>query len=663
MSFQAYHGVNGAQHQAKFNTLSSQGYRMISLSVYGDPGSPLYAAVWVQRGGPAWVAVHGIDATAYQNFFNTWTAKGYVPVLVSATGPIANAVFAAVFEQGIQGPWQARHGVPANTIQAMNAQAKSQGLILRWAAAYGDSANPVFAAVWVPNTGQTLWNNDGIVDSASTYQGRFDAEFSGWCRPAFVTLNRSGQYLSLFVDNQIGPWQARHGLTPAQYQTAFDTLTQQGYFPVCVQAAGPDANSATFAAIFVQSQNVVAKVFSATGPVANAQIDAIIQQMMQNFGVRHAAVAIVHGSQLVYARGYTLAEPGWPIAQPTTCFRLASASKTPTAIAIYQLIQEGKVKLGDTLQNILGLQTPSGGAPSDRRFNQITIQQLLEHTSGLNPSGYDDDVAVRNAFKAAGKPATLPVSATMTDSYVASLPLQSDPGATQVYNNCGYDLLGRVVAKLHNQSRPIDAYQQYLFKPLSITRIRRAVSLVANQPLDEARYQNYDLPVYPSVMSDAQPLVPDVYGNVQLEIKEGAGGLTGAATDLARLVAILISQKDNPALTRATLVSMLSAGAKLKAAGHDRAGYGFDELYESPSNPHGLGVLGSGQFYGQKGGSLASCGAELQFNGDWGFTMLSGSGNPNQGWYPDFPAVMNIAKSTNWGAGDLFPQFGMPSLS
>lgn len=98
MKFQAYHGVNGAQHQVHFNTLSAQGYRMISLSVYGDSNSPLYAAVWVQRGGPAWVAVHGIDAAAYQNFFNTQTAKGLVPVLVSATGPYSSAVFAAVFE-------------------------------------------------------------------------------------------------------------------------------------------------------------------------------------------------------------------------------------------------------------------------------------------------------------------------------------------------------------------------------------------------------------------------------------------------------------------------------------------------------------------------------------------------------------------------------------
>src|SRR6266849_7229947 len=89
--FRAYHGVTGAQHQASFNSLSAQGFRMISLSVYGDPGDARYAAVWVQRPGPAWVAVHGVDSAGYQSFFNNWTAKGFVPVRVSATGTSSNA--------------------------------------------------------------------------------------------------------------------------------------------------------------------------------------------------------------------------------------------------------------------------------------------------------------------------------------------------------------------------------------------------------------------------------------------------------------------------------------------------------------------------------------------------------------------------------------------
>jgi hypothetical protein len=135
--FQAYHGVTGNQHQQNFNSLSAQGFRMISLSVYGDPSDARYAAVWVQRQGTAWVAVHGVDSAGYQSFFNNWTAKGFVPVIVSATGGSSNAIFAAVFEQGISGAWMARHGMTSGpdthvgTFQNLNKTARNSKMILR----------------------------------------------------------------------------------------------------------------------------------------------------------------------------------------------------------------------------------------------------------------------------------------------------------------------------------------------------------------------------------------------------------------------------------------------------------------------------------------------------------------------------------------------------
>src|SRR5262249_36914048 len=109
--FQAYHGVTGAQHQTNFNTLSAQGYRMISLSVYVDPGNARYVTVWVQLAGPALMAILVIESAGYMTMFNICNAKGYVPVLVSATGASTNAIFAAVFEQGIASAWLARHGM------------------------------------------------------------------------------------------------------------------------------------------------------------------------------------------------------------------------------------------------------------------------------------------------------------------------------------------------------------------------------------------------------------------------------------------------------------------------------------------------------------------------------------------------------------------------
>ena len=76
----------------------------------------------------------------------------------------------------------------------------------------------------------------------------------------------------------------------------------------------------------------------------------------------------------------------------------------------------------------------------------------------------------------------------------------------------------------------------------------------------------------------------------------------------------------------------------------------------------GAASLGNNKYYGQKGGSLDTSGNVLQINGDWGIAMCwAGKATAASGWYPDYPAVMNIAKTVAW-ATDLFPQFGMPSL-
>jgi hypothetical protein len=179
VTVQAYHGVTGAVHQAKFNEFSSEGYRIISLSVCGDPGDPRYAAVWVQRQGAAWVAVHGVESAGYQAFFNQTTAAGFVPALVSATGWAGNAIFAAVFEKGIAGLWMARHGMtsgtPASlaTFQGENAAAAQHGMALRSFAIYGNLSDRRYAAVWHANPGFVKWHVPPS-DTARSYQTAFN---------------------------------------------------------------------------------------------------------------------------------------------------------------------------------------------------------------------------------------------------------------------------------------------------------------------------------------------------------------------------------------------------------------------------------------------------------------------------------------------------------
>jgi CubicO group peptidase (beta-lactamase class C family) len=262
---------------------------------------------------------------------------------------------------------------------------------------------------------------------------------------------------------------------------------------------------------------------------------------------------------------------------------------------------------------------------------------------------------VRRAFAAAhpGKAWHLPVSAAMVDSYIASRDLAAPPGKAYAYNNCAYYLLGRIVAKLCGEAMPMTALQRQLLAPLGITRLRRARSLVADQPADEARYcvtsiadHQRDIPLRPSVMSDDQPLVPIGYGSGQLEISEGAGGLTAAMPDVARLIAILIDQRDNPALRRDTLREMLTNAAK-------RHGHGFDSAKD----------LGEGRFYGQKGGALSTSRNVLQLRGEFGFALCwAGVPDADVNWYPDFPALMSIAHRVKWSDADLFGEFGMKSL-
>ena len=403
----------------------------------------------------------------------------------------------------------------------MNADARTKGLRPLCIASYGEADSPRFAAIWQNNTGAdaVLWNNDGTLDSLDQLNQRNAAQVSNWCRPVFITLNKNLKFCSVFEASDAGQFHVTSSTPAIGYALEYEQwATQKGFLPICVQAAGEDTLTATFAAIFVEKDKVSPRVWNATGIEGGTNIANRVRAAMTDAIIRQGSVAIVYQKRLVYARGFNMAEANWPQAEPRIRIRLASCSKTITALAIFQLIEEGKLKLSDRMQAILNLKTPAGHEPVDPQFSQITIQQLLEHSSGLNTDMFDSDLsALQKTFGHAGKTVSLPVSAGDTDSFIASLPMVSPPGQLFVYSNCGYYLLGRVVNQLRGTSRPIDAYQKHLFDPLQITRIRRAKDLVADQEPGEARYQDPDLRVGTSVFPGGQ-LVPSYYGTYHLEI-------------------------------------------------------------------------------------------------------------------------------------------------
>lgn len=148
--------------------------------------------------------------------------------------------------------------------------------------------------------------------------------------------------------------------------------------------------------------------------------------------------------------------------RPDGQYRIGSVTKAFTAVIALQLADEGKLRLGASVQRYL-----PGVLP--RRYPRITVRQLLDHTSGLPPS--QEDVRdsdprwyVRHRFE--GK-TPRQVIATATDD-----PMVSKPGTEQRYNGVNYFLAGLVIEKAAGHSyahelrtrilRPLDLHDTYL---------------------------------------------------------------------------------------------------------------------------------------------------------------------------------------------------------
>ncbi|MFD2763501.1 serine hydrolase domain-containing protein [Micromonospora eburnea] len=163
-------------------------------------------------------------------------------------------------------------------------------------------------------------------------------------------------------------------------------------------------------------------------------------------------VLIAHHGQPVLVRAYGMANKDQSIPnRPDTVFWLASITKTFTALAIAQLVEQGKMAFHDTLGTHLdGFATEVAGT--------VTVHQLLTHTSGVGrpavgggtPPGLD-----WNSFDEV-------MDGTL--ALIRQAPLQFTPGTRYAYSNDGFFVLGAIVAKVTGQSY-FDYIRQHVFSP------------------------------------------------------------------------------------------------------------------------------------------------------------------------------------------------------
>lgn len=544
--FHEYRDATAAEHGAQAGTLRAQGYRPISISVHGDPGDPRYTAIWVQRDGAAWQAVHGVDAAGYQSFFERWTAEGYVPILISATGAASDAVFAAVFELGVGGAWLARHHLasgPASnaaTFQNQNQIARTQGLILRSAAIYGTTFDRRYAAVWHENPGHTKWHVHSS-ETAVSYQAVFEAEtqlpgaaLAGY-RPAFLTLADDQLCCVSFRDDVVGKWTARTDLTANEYEEEQRRQGARGLYPVSLQGGGAGIET-RYAAIFAERDLAVSRVWTVTGAEVPglAGFDQTMQGFMLSNGVRAAQLAIAKDGVTKLSRAYTWAEPSYRTIQPSDRFLLASCSKMFVAAAVQSLYDSGQLTPSTQVYPLLGFSDPL-----DARSDQITVQQLLDHAGGYDNTGtgsrYDPTYSMRQIALDLGLSAPadkLDIVLYMYTRYA----LDFEPGTNSKYSNYGYLLASAVVE--HVMGQDFFAYlSEIILEPKGIAEILVSSTRAAGRPPEQAIAEDGGLGPSPLDLGSSA-LVPAVYGGDQ-QIKEvavGSAGLASSAAAMARFI-------------------------------------------------------------------------------------------------------------------------------
>lgn len=259
-----------------------------------------------------------------------------------------------------------------------------------------------------------------------------------------------------------------------------------------------------------------------------APIDEAMETLMQRHGFPGGALAVSRGGELAYAKGFGLADrdKGIPVS-PDSRFRLASLSKTFTAMAVLRLVEKGKLTLTEAALPRLELQ-PLTGVIADPRWQNITIKHLLLHTGGWVKERSGDAMFKSTQICAeAGVPG--PADADLTIRWMMSRKLDAEPGTTYSYCNFGYVLLGRVIEQVTGD-RYEKAVKDLVFERCGADTMALGKSL---QPLrNEVRYYHHDGSLGPSVFPTSPGKVPWPYGTFSIEASAANGGWVGSVRDV-----------------------------------------------------------------------------------------------------------------------------------
>ena len=373
----------------------------------------------------------------------------------------------------------------------------------------------------------------------------------------------------------------------------------------------------TTAAVPARAQSSIAPPARFTDPdrvtklrAALPQVDSVMRAFATNSRVPGIAYGVIVDGQLLHVAALGLREvPSKSPVDTSSVFRIASMTKSFTALSILQLRDAGKLSLDDPAERYVPEMKAMRYATSDAP--RITVRHLLSHSAGFpedNPWG-DQQLAATDAQLAA--------------MIRSGIPFSTAPGTAYEYSNFGFAILGRIVQNVSGM--PYARYiQQRVLRPLGMTSTTmEARDVPANRLAHGYRLQD-------GAWLEEAALPDGSFGAM--------GGMLTSSADLSRWVALMLDAwpardgAESPVLKRSSLREMQQV-ARFSGAAAAR-------------NPAGvLSLTAGGYAYGLRSasnclfahivshsGGLPGFGSQMRWLPDYGVGIVALGNLTYTGW-------------------------------
>ena len=246
-----------------------------------------------------------------------------------------------------------------------------------------------------------------------------------------------------------------------------------------------------------------------TQSIDKAKLDLLFDRLLEkNKGM--GSITIAKDGKILYSRSFGYGQITETLKKPLTQdskFRIASITKTYTAVMIFQLVEEGKLKLTDRLDQFF---------PQVPNASKITIAHILAHRSGIPDLNVDDGWG--------SQPRT---HEEVVAAIAKGKPL-FEPDSQHQYSNTGYVLLGYILEKVDGKS-----YQEVLKQRITAKiGLKNTYMGIGNTNVDDNESLSYR---YLGSWKEAPEM--------DLSIPAGAGAIISTPTDMCKFIHALFDGK------------------------------------------------------------------------------------------------------------------------